>query len=147
MDIGKANIMGAALALLILVLCILIFIVRLNNLEKLEYWLGIVFMLTAVPLVYLMIKAKAFDRPGIYYIQIGAMLTFIFLELVLDYILNVDFRNIRWMTITYVMIFFAGTGGMIGLASLVGKIWTICAIVLFFATFGLAFYQHAKTGV
>ena len=51
------------------------------------------------------------------------------------------------MTILYVMFFFAGTGGLIGIASLAGKKWGTIAIVLFVLMTFLAFWQRAKTGM
>jgi len=45
------------------------------------------------------------------------------------------------------MLFFAGTGGMVGVASLAGRGWTIAAAVLFLAMGILAFVQRAVTGL
>jgi len=53
MDVNKINILGASVALLILAVCSLIFIFRMSNQQTIEYWLGIIFLLTAIPLVYL----------------------------------------------------------------------------------------------
>jgi len=147
MDINKINILGASTSVFILAICSLIFIFRLNNQPKIEYWLGVVFILTSFPLFYLLISTQQFPRPPLYYIQIGTMTGFIIIELLLDYIFKVDFRNTRWMTITYVMLFFSGTGGMIGIATHAGKLWAILAIVLFFVMTTLAFIQHARTGM
>jgi hypothetical protein len=147
MDINKVNITGTYIALFILFICSLIFISRLSGQTKIEYWLGIILLFTSLPLIYLMFTAKQFHRPAIYYIQIGTMLVFIIAELALDYIFKVDFRNTRWMAICYVMLFFAGTGGMIGVASLSGKFYSIIAIILFFILAFLAFFQRIKTGM
>lgn len=146
-DVGKVNLFGALISIVILASCILIFIFRLSNLRTLEYWGGIVFLFTAIPLTYLLLTAKQYNRPSIYYIQLGIMITFIIIELLLDYILNVDFRNTRWMVIAYVTIFFAGTGGMIGVASQAGKAFSIISVVLFLIMAFLAFYQRMKTGM
>ena len=62
-------------------------------------------------------------------------------------ILIIDFRSIKWMTILYVMFFFAGTGSLIGIASRAGKRWGAVAIALFLAMTFLAFWQRAKTGM
>jgi hypothetical protein len=75
------------------------------------------------------------------------MLTFMVVELLFDYILKVDFRHIPWMTVTYVTLFFAATGGMVGLASLSGKLYTLIAVILFFIMAFLAIYQRIKTGM
>lgn len=147
MDITRINILGASISVFILAICSLIFIFRLSNQQTIEYWLGVILLLTAIPLAYLLYTANQLQRPMIYYIQIGAMIGFLIIELLLDYVFKVEFRNIRWMTITYVMFFFAGTGGMIGVASQAGKVFTIIAILLFLIMTILAFIQHAKTGM
>ncbi len=147
MDINKANYLGNIIALTILIMCNLIFIFRLFGLSKIEYWLGVIFLLTALPILYLIFTAKEFHRPAIYYIQLGVMLTFIIVEFLLDYAFKINFRNTKWMVITYAMLFFASTGGMIGIASLSGKFFSILSILLFLIMTFLAFYQRVKTGM
>jgi hypothetical protein len=143
----KANVLGAVLAYAIYINIILIFVVRLMRKPALEQGLGLVLMIAAVPLAYLLAVAPSFRRPVIYYLQIGLMLAFLFVELFLDYVLKIDFRNTRWMTIAYVMVFFSGSGGMIGVASQAGRAWAIPAIVLFLVMTALAFIQRAITGM
>ena len=143
----KANVLGALLAYAIDVTVILIFIVRLMKRPALEHGLGLMLMIAAVPLVYLLAVASAFRRPALYYLQIGLMLAFLLVEFLLDYVLKIEFRNTRWMTIAYVMIFFSGTGGMIGVASQAGRAWAAPAVVLFLVMTALAFIQRAVTGM
>jgi len=147
MDINKLNLIGAYLAIFILLTSSLIFIFRLTHQQIAEYWTGMAFVLTAIPIVYLIYSSTNFERPTLYYIQLGLMLGFIIVELFLDYILKVDFRQTKWMVIPYVMIFFAGTGGMIGIASQAGKSWTLLSIILFLIMTVLAFIQRARTGL
>jgi len=59
----------------------------------------------------------------------------------------VDFRRTRWMVIAFVMFYFAGIGGMLGVAGLAGRVWMISAIVLFFIAAVLAFVQHSVTEI
>ncbi|MEJ2758948.1 MAG: hypothetical protein P8046_10755 [Anaerolineales bacterium] len=74
------------------------------------------------------------------------MLLWIAVAIMVDYVLKVDFRqNLRWV-ILYVTLFFAGTGGMLGVASLAGSAWMYVAIALFLVMAVLTFYQRAKTG-
>ena len=143
----KANVLGAVLAYSIYITVILIFVVRLMRRPALEHGLGLALMIAAFPLVYLLAVAPSFRRPALYYIQIGLMLAFLLVELLLDYVLKIDFRNTRWMIIAYVMIFFSGTGGMIGVASQAGRSWAVPAVVLFLAMTALAFIQRAVTGM
>lgn len=147
MDVNKANYLGTFIGLTILVSSILIFIFRLLGFSRIEHWIGMVFILTSLPIIFLLVKADEFHRPMIYYIQLGVMLTFILIELFLDYILKVDFRNTRWLVISYATLFFAATGGMIGIASLSGKSYSIISIILFFIMTFLAFFQRVKTGM
>lgn len=146
-DLHKANSLGAIVSLIALALCILIFLFRLGGMPVIERWLGIVFLATALPFTYLLITANTMERPVIYFIQLLAILLFILIELLLDYILMIDFRNIKWMTILYVTFFFAGTGGLIGIASQAGKSWAMSAVALFLIMTFLAFFQRAKTGM
>jgi hypothetical protein len=145
--VDKANLIGAVLANSIYILVNLVFVARLAGKPNLEYLLGLVLMMGVVPLVYLLIVAPSLGRPPLYYIQISLMLAYLIVEFLLDYVLKVDFRNVRWMIISYVVLFFAGSGGMIGVASHAGRGWTISAIVLFLVMAVLAFVQRAITGM
>ena len=144
--INKLDLIGAVTAQVIYVVIILIFAARLMNKSRLEYILGLVFMLTAVPLIYLLITAPSHERPILFFLQIFLMLVFIAAELIMDYILKVPFREVQWMTITYVTLFFAATGGMIGVASHAGRDWTVSSVILFLIMAVLAFVQRAITG-
>jgi hypothetical protein len=143
----KANRLGGVISLLVLVLCILIFLFRLGGQTGVEHWLGVAFLATAIPFAYLLFTAGSLHRSRLFYIQVGAILAFILLELLLDYIFKIEFRSLKWMTVLYVMFFFAGTGGLIGIASLAGKRWSIAAIILFLLMTLLAFWQRGETGM
>ena len=147
MEIEKLNLLGAYVAVFILFTSILIFVFRLTNQQVAEYWTGIAFMLSIIPIVYLIYSSTYIERQKLYFIQLGLMIVFIIVELMLDYILKFDFRQKKWMAITYATFFFASTGGMIGIASQAGKLWSIISVILFFIMFGLAFIQRAKTGL
>ena len=146
-DINRTNRIGGVVSLITLALCILIFAFRLGGYPEIESILGILFLLTGVPFLYLLFLVRTHQRPTIFYIQISVILLFILMELFLDYVFKIDFRNVLWLTISYVIFFFAGTGGLIGIASLAGKRWGTVAIVLFLIMTFLAFWQRAKTGM
>jgi hypothetical protein len=147
MGITKLNLFGAYVAVFILLTSSLVFIFRLLNQQKAEYWSGIALIITIVPLCFLLYNSSQYKRPPIYFIQLGLIILFIIVELLLDYIFKVDFRHSKWMVISYVTLFFAATGGMIGVASQAGKYWTFSAVFLFLIMTALAFIQHAKTGL
>ncbi len=142
-----ANLVGAITAVIIFILVIAVFIARLCEKPDVEYRIGILLFVTAIPLVYLLMVAPSFARSLLYYVQIGLMLLYLIVEYVLDYALKLDFRKTQWAVIAYVMIFFAGAGGMVGVASQAGPPWTAAAGTLFHVMAGLSFYQRVKTGM
>ena len=91
-------------------------------------------------------KVLELGRPWLHFVQIGLMLAFLVAEALLDYILKIEFRHKRFMVIGYVVLFFAGTGGMLGVAALAGSGWILAAGVLFLVMAVLTFVQRAVTG-
>ena len=140
------NLLGALVAIVFYISAILVFIFRLLHKPQYGHWIGWFEFLLAIPLIYLLFTAPGLHRPALYYIQIGCMLAWLVVEALLDYILKVDFRNVRWMVISYVVLFFAGTGGMLGVAANAGRSWSIPAILLFLIMAVLTFVQRAITG-
>lgn len=145
--LGRMDLLGAVVAIAFYVSAILVFSFRLLGKPQYGIWIGYFEFLLAIPMVFLLLKAPQLERPVLYYIQIGCMLSWLLVEALLDYILKIDFRNIRWIVISYVVLFFAGTGGMLGVASNVGREWSISAIVLFLIMAVLTFVQRAVTGM
>jgi hypothetical protein len=142
----KTNLLGAVTAIAFFVSAILVFAFRLLGKPQYGHWTGYFEFSLAIPLVYLLIQAPQLGRPALYYIQIGCMLLWLIVEALLDYILKIDFRNVRWMVISYVVLFFAGTGGLLGVAANAGRGWSIAAIILFLVMAVLTFVQRAVTG-
>ncbi len=143
----KLNLLGAIVAVAFYISAILVFVFRLLGKSQVGHWIGYFEFLLALPLVYLLLMAPQLGRPALYYIQVGLMLAWLVVELLLDYIFKLDFRQVQWMVISYVVLFFAGTGGMLGVASLAGRGWTILAGILFLIMAVLAFVQRSVTGL
>jgi hypothetical protein len=142
----KLDLLGAIVAHVIFVSSIITFSARILLKTGPGYWIGIPILLMAFPLVYLVIRAPEFHRPAIYYVQIGAMLIWLVVLFSVDYVFKYNFRQTQWMVIAYVMLYFAGIGGMIGISALAGRGWAISATVLFFVAGILAFVQRGITG-
>jgi hypothetical protein len=143
----RTNLLGALVAVVLYASAILVFIFRLLDRPRYGHWIGFIELLLAVPLGYLLLTARQLERPVLYYVQIGLMLAWLLVELLLDYILKIDFRQVRWMVIGYVVLFFAGSGGMLGVAANAGRGWMILTVILFFVMAALAFIQRAVTGM
>ena len=144
--LANANLWGAITAVIIYVSCCMVFVLRLLRRPQLAHWMGYIFLLTTIPLAVLLLQAPELGRSWLYYFQIGLMLVFLLVEALLDYILKVDFRRELPKVIAYVMLFFAGTGGMLGVAALAGSGWIMAAGMLFLVMAVLAFVQRAVTG-
>jgi hypothetical protein len=138
--------MGAIAAYVIYISSILTFLSRLIGRDKLGQAFGYATLLMGFPLAYLFYKGPMLDRSALYYIQIGLMLAWILVCLFLDYLYKVEFRQNRPAVIAFVVLFFAGTGGMLGVTALAGRVWLIPAVVLFLIMAVLAFVQRAVTG-
>lgn len=141
------DLVGAVVAHVILVSSIVTFSARMLFRVQPGHWIGTPLLLTAIPLAYLLTRAPSADRPVLYYVQVGLMLGWIVLIFLLDYVLHVPWREVPWAVIAVVILYFAGTGGMIGLAAYAGGTWTATAVILFFIGGGLAFVQRAVTGL
>ena len=84
---------GAALSVGINLLLAILFLARMKGMARTEQWLGMVLIFFIFPLFYLLIRGVRTHRPALYFIQIGLMIAFLLLELLLDYILKSDFRQ------------------------------------------------------
>ncbi len=142
-----ADVLGAVVALAFYISAIVVFVMRLLGKPEAGRTVGYFELLLGVPLLYLLARGPALQRPALYYVQIGCMLAWLLAESLLDYILRIDFRNVRWMVISYVVLFFAGMGGMLGVAANAGRGWSLAAVVLFLIMAVLTFVQRRVTGM
>ena len=143
----KLDLLGAIVAHVIFFSGIITFLSRMIFDLQPGHWVGIPILLMFFPLVYLLIMAPRFNRPLLYYVQVTTMLVYLIVLFLVDYVFKYDFRQTQWMVIMYVMLAYAGIGGMIGIASHAGRGWTISAIILFIVFAILGFVQRAVTGI
>ena len=144
----KTNLLGALTTIYIYVLYIVMFVLRLIGLVEIGHWVASLQFLTVIPFIYLLSQANKLDRPAIYKVQIALFLFFLLVELILDYLLIIPFREVQWMVIAYVILFFAAAGGLLGvLATLEDSRFTITGVVLFFIMAISAFVSRAVTGL
>ena len=147
MLINRVNLYGAITANVINISTILIFVARLLEKPEIGHWIGIIIQFTIIPLFYLLYAARSLNRARIYYIQVSLMIVFIIVEFLVDWYPKIEFRNNLLIVIPYVMLFFGATGGMIGVASLAGKRWTVVTVLSFLIMLALAFIQRQITGM
>ena len=142
-----SNLLGAAVTMVLYLSTIVIFAFRLAGRPQTGHSIGYVQLLMVIPLGFLLWKGPELGRSPLYYVQTGLMVVFLLVELLVDYVLKVDFRGIRWAVIVYVVLFFAASGGMLGVAAKNGAAWTIASAALFLIMAAMAFIQRAVTGM
>lgn len=143
----RTNQLGAIITIAFYISAILVFVFRLAGKPKYGLWMGYFEFLLAIPLIYLLLQAPKLNRPTLYFIQIGCILAWLIVSALLDYIFKIQFRSVQWMVISYVILFFAGSGGLLGITANAGKLWFIPALILFFVMAILTFVQRGVTGM
>ena len=90
------NILGAVTAIAYFSTMILIFVLRLLGKAGVGSWLGLVQTVVGIVLaVILLITARQYERPGLYYIQVVLFLIFLVVELLIDYVFKIEFRQVK----------------------------------------------------
>jgi len=142
-----ANVIGAITANVYMLLVIVMFIARILGQLEIGQWIGLASTLALIPLAYLFVVGLNTNRRRIYFVWLGLMILFLLFELIVDHILRLDFRNVQWAIVPYVMFFFGATGGMIGIASYAGKAWAITTVNIFLIMAFMSFVQRGITGL
>jgi hypothetical protein len=73
------------------------------------------------------------------------MIAFLILELILDYILQIDFRNTRLLG-PYLLLYYAAILGMIGYAFQIGKSYGFITLLTYFMNQIATFYSYFQVG-
>ena len=126
---------------LINIIMALLFVVRIYNLSQVEDILGIVVMimgfgLGCIAFVNWRNKRDKWET----YLLIPVFLFFI-VELLLDYILNYDFRNTTLVG-PYILFYYVALWGLIGYAFRFDKKWGFLTVATYFLNMVLSVLQH-----
>lgn len=129
------------LANLINVIMVFLFVARISALSPVEGVLGIVamimgFCLGAIAFINRRNKRNKWET----YLLIPIFLFFI-VELVLDYILDFDFRSTT-LAVPYVLFYYVGLWGLIGYAFRFDEKWGFLTLVTYFLNMSLSVLQH-----
>lgn len=71
MTVERLDLLGAITAYVIFLASIVVFTARIADLPRVEQVAGWDILVTAIPLVYLMIMGPSVGRPPLYYVQVG----------------------------------------------------------------------------
>jgi hypothetical protein len=120
-----------------------IFVFRVNGNEKTEYFLGLIVITMVLPILGIVIQNILQQRIIWKIVLPIPLILYCLTELLFDYILNLDFRN-TWLLWPYVVIFYAGSWGMIGYSFLMGKIYGFITLGTYFMNLFAAWYAHSR---
>lgn len=136
------NLYGVVLTLLIYCLTILVFVFRKLDYTKLEHYTGIVEVMLLIPWIIYFIKGIPLGRPMIFYVQVGLIIVWLLLEILVDYVMKINFRQSKKLLILYITLFYAGTGGLLGVVSYSGRIPLWISSILFLLMVLLSLFFH-----
>ena len=123
------------------VIMALLFVVRIYDLPQVDYILGIIVMILGFGLGYIAFVNWRNKRDKWETYLLIPIFLFFTVELLLDYILNFDFRNTALVG-PYILFYYVGLWGLIGYAFRFGKKWGFLTLVTYFLNMILSILQH-----
>jgi small-conductance mechanosensitive channel len=140
-DYRRIDLIVVYLANLINVIMVFLFVARISALSQVERVLGIVAMIMGFCLGYIALinRMKKRDKWETYLLV--PIFLFFIVELVLDYILDFDFRSTALVG-PYVLFYYVGLWGLIRYAFRFDKKWGFLTLVTYFLNMSLSVLQH-----
>ena len=133
------------IANLVNLLMIGIFLSRPAELQQLEFILGIILLLLALPTLYCVVRNAALKRGVWYWLLPLLLVVFLLVELLLDYLFLPGFRQTRWLG-PYLGLYYLSLMGMIGYSFLAGKKEGFITLVTYFLNQIATFYSYFSVG-
>jgi hypothetical protein len=122
-----------------------IFLSRPFEQTRLEYVLGWINIGLALPLSFAVVKNFMDRREWWTFVLPSIMIIFLIVELVLDYILQLNFRS-TWMLWPYLILFYFAQWMLIGYAFLVDNTYGFITLFTYFLSLGATAYSYSRVG-
>ena len=132
-----------AIALLVNILSILIFLSRLKNNKRIEHISGLIFCSFFIPLAAIFIFNFLNNREWWTVVLLLPVLLYIILEFTLDYVLKSDFRNTK-LVWPYLILYYSGLIGLMGYSFGINKIFGFVVLLFYFINLTVTGYVHKK---
>ena len=145
-----SNLVGLGVLDLVFVITAIIFnllIVGVYNAERQERHrlvriLGAAMICLAIPLAIVFIGYSIIGRDLWIMIYLGFILIYIFVELLLDFILKIEFRKKPILHIPYIILFYIASFGFIGISFSIDVTWGILVSISFWAVLASLIYLY-----
>lgn len=142
---GVIDIVIFIIANVINLLLIGIFLSRPKGKKKLERILGIIIVSMILPVGSAIFMNFYGNREWWSIVLPGILILFLMVELLLDYVLNLNFRKTRWIW-PYLMLFYLALMAMIGYSFLIEKFYGFVTLSTYFLALFATWYSYAKVG-
>lgn len=124
-------------------LMIVVFLARVRGQKRVEHTAGLGTVLMGIPLAAAVLL-NAFGRRDIWYILLPIpIILHCVIELFVDYIWKLDFRNTRWLW-PYLVLFYIGQWLLVGYAFLVSNLYGFVTLVAYFLCLAATAYSYSK---
>ena len=134
-----------AVANLVNILMVGIFLSRPKGLKQLERRLGMVLIVLAIPAAISVLLNIAGEREWWSIVLPSLLVVFLLVELILDYILKLDFRHTSLLW-PYLLLYYISLWGMIGYTFLIGNLYGICTLITYFLHLTATWYSYSRVG-
>ena len=122
-------------------LLVAIFLARSRGKERLEYILGLLFILLALPVGFGVVVNSINGREWWTILFPLLLVGFCVIELCFDYIFKLDFRNNKLLW-PYLISFYMASIGMVGYSFGIGKLYGFITLVTYFLNLAATWYGH-----
>ncbi len=122
---------------------VIIFLSRTRGMTRLEFYMGILIITLAIPLVFVAVYNLIGNREWWRIILPLPLILFCIVELLLDYILQIQFRDtpLLW---PYIIPLYLGQLGMIGYSFLIRRIYGFITLGTYFMTLFASWYSFSQ---
>jgi hypothetical protein len=123
-----------------------IFLARFRGMQRIEYYIGLAAVAMVVPLGVAVGANLLRNRAWWSFVLPLVLIVFLLVELLLDYILKIPFRDTALLW-PYIVLFYAGLMAMIGYSFLVDRICGFVTLVTYFIQLAVMLYTHVRKGI
>jgi hypothetical protein len=109
-----------------------------------ERGVSLVILAMAIPLAGALVINLLAKRGAWYAILPAMTIAFLALELILDYVLKIDFRNMGKVLAPYLILYYLNQFAMIGYSFMVAKPYGFLTLVTYFINLAATFYSFAR---
>jgi len=131
-------------AILLNVLIILIFLARMKGLKQTERFFGYIVIFCIVPLSIVLINYILIGTDLWIIIYIIIIISFLIIEMLLDYLLKLDFRTNLKIVVPYIIFYYIAFWGLLAISFVIDLAIGFIVFAVFTVSLVVTIYTHKK---